>query len=40
MISCYCSIIIATQNTFPADKHRRNIAVNFTHYIILRDVGK
>ena len=34
------SVLIATQNMFPNEKHRRNIAVNLTHYLILRDMGK
>lgn len=45
---CFClpgnherlSIIIATQNAFLRDVQRRNIAVNLTHYVILRDLGK
>lgn len=34
------SVIIVTQNLYPSAKYRRTIAVNMSHFLIMREPGK
>jgi hypothetical protein len=33
-------VIVTTQNSFPHQKHSRNIAVNMSHYVVFYNQGE